>query len=105
MTEGERFVVRKPIEEVQVLRGGKREGAGRPAGAPNKATAEVMALAQQYTEDAVKELARLALHAESEQARVSAIKELLDRGYGKSKQALEHGGRMVFEYRDPTQGG
>ena len=49
--------------------------AGRKRGIPNKATAGVKALAQSYAPEAVKELARLALNAQSEQARVTAIKE------------------------------
>lgn len=73
------------------MRGGKREGAGRKPGAHNKVTADIMALAQQYSDEAVRELARLATKANSEAARVAAIKELLDRAYGKSKQPLEHG--------------
>ena len=73
-------------------RGGRRAGTGRPVGALNKATADIRALAQQYTDEAIKELARLATQAESEQARVAAIKELLDRGYGKSTQAVDVGG-------------
>ena len=79
------------------MRGGKREGAGRKAGAPNKATAELQDLARQYTEDALRELARLALQATAESARVAAIKEILDRGYGKSKQPLEHSGTIGHE--------
>lgn len=59
---------------------------GRTAGTPNKATAEIKALAQKHAPAAVKELARLAEKAESEAARVAAIKELLDRGYGKAAQ-------------------
>lgn len=76
-------------------RGGKREGSGRKAGVPNKATAEIKTVAQQYGEAAVKKLAEMAglvegvKAAESEQARVSAIKEIMDRGYGKSAQPLE----------------
>ena len=57
--------------------------AGRKRGIPNKATADVKALAQSYAPEVVKELARLALNAQSEQARVTAIKEILDRAYGK----------------------
>jgi hypothetical protein len=38
---------------------------------------------------ALAELARLAEHAESEQARVSACKEILDRAYGKSTQTVD----------------
>jgi hypothetical protein len=60
---------------------------GRKKGTPNKATREVKDLAQQYAPDALKELARLAREAENESARVSAIKELLDRAYGKAPQA------------------
>lgn len=70
---------------------GERRG-GRKPGVPNKATAELKKLARQYTGEAIKELARLATKAESEQARVSAIKELFDRAYGKSVQAMEHTG-------------
>jgi hypothetical protein len=67
---------------------GERRG-GRQKGVPNKATADIKALAQQYAPEAVAELARLALNAESEPARVAAIKELLDRGFGKATQAVD----------------
>jgi hypothetical protein len=67
-------------------------GKGRPKGVRNKATADVKALAGQYSEVAIKELARLATSAESEAARVSAIKELLDRAHGRPTQAVEHSG-------------
>lgn len=69
---------------------GERRG-GRQKGTPNKATADVKALAQKHAPAAITELARLATKAESEAARVSAIKELLDRAYGKSKQPLVGG--------------
>lgn len=66
------------------MAGGARPGAGRKKGVPNKATADVKAMARLYVPDALKELARLSLEAESEQARVSAIKEIMDRAYGKA---------------------
>ena len=51
----------------------------------------------------IAELGRLALQAESETARVSAIKELLDRGYGKAPQAItrdpESPGQVLTEIR------
>ncbi len=69
-------------------RGGIRSGAGRKPGVPNKVTAEVRELALRYAPAAISELARLARSAESEAVRVTAIKELLDRAYGKSRQAI-----------------
>lgn len=77
-----------------MARGGKREGAGRKEGVPNKATAEVKALAAKYGPDAIKQLAKLAgilrgeTAAESEAARVAALKEILDRAYGKPTQPI-----------------
>lgn len=61
--------------------------AGSRKGKPNKATAEIQTLARQYTSTALKELVRLSTKAESEQARVSACREILDRAYGKPAQA------------------
>lgn len=65
---------------------------GRTKGTPNKATLEIRDLARFYGPDAVAELARLAglkgAGSDNEQVRVSAIKELLDRGYGKATQVI-----------------
>src|SRR5262245_54567988 len=74
--------------------GGRRPGSGRKKGTPNKVTAEIKELAQQYGPEAIAELARLATQAESEAARVAAIKELLDRGYGRAMQPIE--GSMTY---------
>ena len=73
-------------------------GKGRPKGSLNKATAEIKELAQQHAPGAVKELARLAHKAKSEQARIAAIKELLDRAYGKATQPLQHSGEMALTH-------
>jgi hypothetical protein len=72
---------------------GERRG-GRAKGTLNKATADVKAMASQYTEAAMRELGRLSLEAESEPARVSAIKELLDRAYGKAPIAVDLDARL-----------
>jgi hypothetical protein len=61
---------------------------GRAPGTPNKATAEIKALARESAPKIVTELARLALKADSEQVRVAAGRELLDRGYGRPAQVL-----------------
>jgi DNA-binding MarR family transcriptional regulator len=67
---------------------GEPKTGGRKAGTPNKSTAEIRELAGQYAPSALAELARLSTHANSEQARVSACKEILDRAYGKSTQTI-----------------
>lgn len=67
-------------------------GQGRPKGVPNHATRDIKALAQSYGPAAILSLAKLAGMipgedgAVSEPARISAIKELMDRGYGKAVQ-------------------
>ena len=73
--------------------GGKRAGAGRPAGALGRVTADIRALAQPYAASAVAELARLAgltdaPGAANEATRVAALRELLDRAYGRSVAVL-----------------
>ncbi len=80
---------------------GQRIG-GRQPGTPNKATAEIRDLARKYTPEALKELARLTTQAESEQARVSAIKELFDRAYGKSTQILANEDNQDFRIQIVT---
>ena len=69
--------------------GGRRPGAGRPKGARNKVTADVMAAAQVYTTEALKTLAYLMRNAEAEAARVAACREILDRAHGKPAQTVD----------------
>lgn len=72
-------------------------GQGRPKGALNKSTNELKTLAQSFGPAAIMRLAELAGFAVdtkgnklngamSEAVQHAAIKELLDRGYGKSVQ-------------------
>lgn len=67
----------------------KTPGSGRKAGTPNKATANIRALAQGYGPAVIEELARLAMEAGSEAALVAAIKELLDRAYGRAPATVD----------------
>ena len=46
-------------------------------------------LARQYAPKAIVELARLALKAKNETARIAAIRELLDRAYGRARLTME----------------
>ncbi len=68
---------------------------GCQKGTPNKITAEIKELAHEYGPMVIKELARLAVKAESKTARVAAIKELLDRGDGKAMQPIQGLGQEI----------
>ena len=75
------------------MRGGKREGAGRPSGAKNIATVDLKRslseLAREYTDDALSALFEVARYSRSERARVAAAIAILDRGFGKPPQASD----------------
>lgn len=75
---------------------GSPKVGGRIKGTPNKATADVRALAQRYTDDAIRTLSEIMLRGEAEAARIAAARELLDRGHGKATQVLagEGGGPL-----------
>ena len=61
----------------------------RPDEAADDATRLVREAIRAHVPDAIRELARLAHEASSEQARVAAINALIDRGYGSLKAAPE----------------
>ena len=65
--------------------GGKRQGAGRPPGARNKTTADIKVLAQKHGPALIEKLLALT-RSEDERVQAAAIKELLDRGYGRAAQ-------------------
>jgi hypothetical protein len=66
--------------------------SGNPGGRP-RVIGELRDLARQHAPEAIEELARLALKAKNESARIAAIKELLDRGYGRPLQSIEAAGK------------
>lgn len=82
-----------------MARGGKRPGAGRPAGSENTDTAAARAalseLASGHVEVALSALAEIASSGQSEAARVSASCAILDRAYGKPGQAVEMSGQTT----------
>jgi D-alanyl-D-alanine carboxypeptidase len=65
---------------------------GRPKGIPNKSTAEIKELAQTYSAKALETLSAIMRNSDNDAARIAAAKELLDRGYGKATQSMEHTG-------------
>ncbi|MXV43477.1 hypothetical protein GS501_00075 [Saccharibacter sp. 17.LH.SD] len=70
----------------------KPAGSGRKKGSLNKATAEVKSIAQQFGKPAIEMLFDIAQRSKNDTARIAAIKELLDRGYGKSTAVQELSG-------------
>lgn len=71
--------------------GGKRPGAGRKPGAVSKAKRELAAMAKEHAEEALSVLVHIMRCDESGAVRVSAANAILDRGYGKPMQAMQHG--------------
>ena len=82
-------------------RGGNRVGAGRPLGSVNRATVDAKArlseLARQHCVLALNVLASIAENGASETARISAACALLDRGFGKPREA------SAAQYADPDE--
>jgi hypothetical protein len=58
-------------------------GSGRQAGTPNKATADMKALAREYGQEVIEGLYTIFTTSESDATRVAAAKEILDRAYGR----------------------
>jgi hypothetical protein len=75
---------------------GGNAGKGRPPGVPNKATAAVREIAQQFTLEAVEALAAVMRDASAPHAaRVSAATALLDRGHGRPTQPVAGDNEMA----------
>ena len=73
-------------------------GKGRPKGVPNKATAEIKAIAALHGPEAIAALAKIMKAAKSPPATVvAAATALLDRGYGKPAQAVHVDGGLSIK--------
>jgi hypothetical protein len=79
-------------------RGGARPGAGRKPGAVTPAKRAIAEAAKEHAEAALTVLVTIAKDAKSPAAaRVSAANAILDRGYGKPVQAVEHAGKLTVK--------
>jgi hypothetical protein len=65
-----------------------RKTGGRVAGTPNKATSDLKTAAREYGPRVIEKLWGICEKGESDQARINAARELLDRGYGKPAQPV-----------------
>ena len=71
--------------------------SGNPSGRP-KIVGEVMELARQHTAKAISTLVEIMQdEGAPKAARVAAASAILDRGYGKPPQAVEHSGDGVIQ--------
>jgi hypothetical protein len=71
--------------------GGPRKGAGRKPGAVSKAKRELADMAKDHADSALNVLKSIMENdQEPASARVSAANAIIDRGYGKPPQALQH---------------
>jgi phage gp46-like protein len=61
---------------------------GRPKGSINKATAELKALAQEYSEEALDAIVDVLRNGDSHSVKLQAAQILLDRGFGKPTQMV-----------------
>ena len=71
---------------------GRPKSGGRKKGTPNKVTKDAKRLANGYGKEAIKILVDIMRDGSSDQVRVSAAREVLDRAYGKAPQAIQHSG-------------
>ena len=72
--------------------------SGNPSGRP-KIVGEVMELARQHTAKAISTLVEIMQdEGAPKAARVAAASAILDRGYGKPPQAVEHSGDGVTRW-------
>lgn len=67
-----------------------RKTGGRQRGTPNRATSDIKEAAAEYSQEALNVLVKVARNAKSPAAaRVAAANCILDRAYGKPKQAVD----------------
>ena len=88
------MIAEAEIKPIRSGRGGRRVGAGRPRGPRSELIRSIESRAQEYASIALDALIAVAGEGRSESARVAAAQALLDRGYGKPRQALEHSGSI-----------
>lgn len=89
-----------PGEGNKIMENNQR-GRGRPPGSLNKVNAELKALAQEYTGEALAVLVGI-LRDGSDTNKLVAVREILDRGHGKPTQSTdvtslgERVGRLIY---------
>ena len=76
--------------------------SGNPTGRP-KEYQDIKKLAREHCADAIKKLAQWVAQDKDPGASVKAAQILLDRGYGKAEQHVEHSGEVIkYVIRTPN---
>jgi hypothetical protein len=83
----------EPFRPTDVLK--RQKTGGRKKGSKNRAPNGLQELARVYTAQALDCIFTIMQHGSNEAARVSAAKEILDRGYGKPKQSVDLTGNLT----------
>lgn len=76
----------------------KTEDSAGTSAASESQPPDLRALAQDYAPAALAELGRLAIEADSESTRLAAIKEILERAYGRAPTATVEGAKNLLRY-------
>jgi len=74
--------------------GGRRKGAGRKKGVPNRLTAALKERAMIHAMRAIERMGKLSVGAKSEMVQIAAGNALLNRGFGRPGVAVADGGDM-----------
>jgi hypothetical protein len=99
------------LSSARSAHGGRRAGAGRKPGCKNARTLELEARAREHAHDAFAALLAVAREGSSDAARVAAAVAILDRAYGRPRQAVAYVGavngplqvRITHRIVDPVQ--
>lgn len=88
-------------------RGGRRKDAGRPKGSRNRANSfqktKLSALAKEHTKTAFLTLVDVAENGTTDGSRVSAAIAILDRAFGRPREALLEQYDLEEPLREPTE--
>lgn len=76
---------------------GRPKTGGRKKGTPNKVTADLRAAAREYTTEGLAVLLDVMRASASDHARVAAVTEVLNRGWGRATQHVDVEGRVTLE--------
>ena len=79
-------------------RGGPREASGRPKRSVSPERLALKEACQELCPQALEIIVEVMIGSTNEAIRLSAAKEILDRGYGRAMQSVEHTGELAVSF-------